>query len=117
MAKKVIRLTESQLKEIINDKLAQSYGGDSHSYPHGSGQWNTTEGKENIHDLIEVKIGHTNIMITNKEGGFGGKSELMIKIKDIPILIDKLQRVTQNIFTDSKMPYDIHPNDDHRNEI
>ena len=47
MAKKVIRLTESQLKEIINDKLAQSYGGDSHSFPQGSGQWNTTEEKEN----------------------------------------------------------------------
>lgn len=46
MSKKVIRLTESQLKEIINDKLAQSYGGDSHSYPQGSGQqWATTEGK------------------------------------------------------------------------
>ena len=52
MSKKVIRLTESQLKEIINDKLAQSYGGDSHSFPHGSGQWNTTEGE----NTNQVKI-------------------------------------------------------------
>ena len=56
MSKKVIRLTESQLKEIINDKLAQSYGGDSHSFPHGSGQWNTTEGeKENNMKKSSIK--------------------------------------------------------------
>ncbi len=52
MSKKTIRITESQLKEIINDKLAQSYGGDSHSFPSGGGQWNTVEGEENGEEML-----------------------------------------------------------------
>lgn len=40
--KKIIRITESELKEIINDKLAQAYGGNPRPYPSGE-QWTMGE--------------------------------------------------------------------------
>lgn len=43
--KKIVKLTENELKEIVNDKLAQAYGGNPRHYP-SSNQWAMGENEE-----------------------------------------------------------------------
>ena len=58
MSKKIIKLTESKLKEIIEDKLAQAYGGNPRSFPSGE-QWTMGEektSKEWLKNLSNIEV-------------------------------------------------------------